>query len=257
LENIPIPVDADGIAVERPVPKARLAYVTPTHQMPLNVRLADDRCKSLIEWARTEDAWIIEDDYDSEFRYVGQPVVALQHSDPDGRVIHIGTFSKTLFQSLRIAYLIVPKRLSASAAEAVFLNGEPTLHVQAALSDFVAEGHYAMHIRKARLVYRRRQGLLVDALNFHLEGILAISQPPGGMHVVVPFPSDIPAQSVQSAAAKEALFVRPVSYYTAKWPAPNALQLGFAAVPDRQIEPAVNRLARVIRAIRTGSVNLR
>ncbi len=255
LELVPVPVDANGISMEPELPDARLAYVTPTHQMPLGVRLANDRCEKLLEWARTKDAWVVEDDYDSEFRYAGQPVAALQQSDPNGRVIHIGTFSKTLFPSLRVAYLIVPMSLAKPAADAVFLSGEPVLHVQAALSDFIAQGHYAAHIRRARLVYRRRQGLLVDAINHHLKEIVTISQPSGGMHVVVPLPPGLPAERVQLAAAAEALYVRPVSYYTARWPAPNSVQLGYAAVPDRRIEPAVSRLARAIHSLRSGPIN--
>ena len=251
MKTIPIPVDADGIVVDPPLPAARLAYVTPTHQMPLGVRLADDRCQILIEWARREDAFIIEDDYDSEFRYAGQPVFALQRADPNGRVLHIGTFAKTLFPSLRVAFLVVPKNMVRAAVNAIFLNGqEPMLHVQAALFDFISQGHYATHIRRARTVYRRRQGLFVAALNYHLEGLVALSPPAGGMHVVVPLPAHIPATLVQSEAAKQSLHVRPLSYYAERAQAPNALHLGFAAVPDHLIEPAVERLGKIVRSIR-------
>ena len=233
------------------MPKARLVFLTPTHQMPLGVRLADYRCELVLEWARREDGWIIEDDYDSEFRYVGQPVVALQHSDPNGRVIYLGTFSKTLFPGLRIAFLVVPEELAKPAAAATYQNGQaPTIHIQAALADFIAQGHYAAQIRRARRVYRRRQGLLVAALNHHLEGIVTVSQPAGGMNLVLPFPSDIPALSVQALAARETLHVRAVSYYTEGSAAPNAAHLGFAAVPERLIEPSVERLGRVIRSLR-------
>lgn len=251
MTTTPVPVDANGLVVDPPLPKARLAYITPTHQMPLGVRLADDRSAALIEWARREDAYIIEDDYDSEFRYSGQPVQALQHADPNGRVLHIGTFAKVLFPSLRVAYLVVPRHMATAAVNAIFLNGhEPTLHVQAALSDFISQGHYATHIRRARSVYRRRQGRMIDALNHHLEGLVALSPPAGGMHVVVPLPADIPAAVVQSEAARQSLHVRPLSYYAERAEAPNALHLGFAAVPDHLIEPAVERLAKVIRSVR-------
>jgi GntR family transcriptional regulator/MocR family aminotransferase len=250
LEAVPVPVDMDGIRIGPRGPNAHLAYVTPTHQLPLGVSLSPDRCEALINWARREDAWIVEDDYDSEFRYAGRPVVALQHSDPDGRVIYIGTFSKTMFPSLRVGFVVVPKRLARSVSVAVHISGqEPTLHVQAALADFIMQGHYAAQIRRARRVYQRRQRLLVDALNKHLKGIVSVSQQPGGMSLFVPLPPDIPALSVQSLAAKEALHIRAVSYYAVGAEAPNAVHLGFAAVLDRLIDPAVARLAKVIRSI--------
>jgi GntR family transcriptional regulator / MocR family aminotransferase len=167
----------------------------------------------LIEWAAREEAWIIEDDYDSEFRYAGRPVVALQHSDPNGRVIHIGTFAKTLFPSLRVGFLVVPERLARDVSIAVHLSGqEPALHVQAALADFIMQGHYAAHIQRARGVYRRRQKLLVDTLNKHLDGILNVSQPAGGMNLLVRLPPKIPALAVQERAAAERLHARAVSY---------------------------------------------
>jgi GntR family transcriptional regulator/MocR family aminotransferase len=251
IEPVAIPVDDGGIVVDPALPAARLAYVTPTHQMPLGVRLAQDRVGTLLGWARREDAWIIEDDYDSEFRYVGEPVVALQRSDPNGRVIYIGTFSKTLFPSLRVAYLVVPKSLVNSAERTVFLYGqEPTLHVQAALSDFIAKGFYGTHIRRARSIYRRRQQLLVAALNRHLADTVELKMPPGGMNIVLPLSDDVPAAVVQAEAAKQALHVRALSFYAQGAPAANALHLGFAGVPDRQIEPAAKRLAAVIRSVR-------
>ena len=259
VEPVPVGVDANGMKLSRSMPKARLVYLTPTHQMPFGVRLSDDRCAFLLEWARQEDAWIIEDDYDSEFRYVGEPVVALQHSDPNGRVIHVGTFSKTLFPGLRIGFAIMPEALARQAAEAIYLHGQaPVVHVQAALADFMAQGHYARHIRRARSVYRRRQGLLVAALNRHLEGIIApVSRPAGGMNLIVPFPPDIPVEQIQSLAREVGLAVRPVSYYTEGTSAPNAFHLGFAAVPERVIEPSVARLAAVVRAFKSGSAQSR
>lgn len=253
LDIVPVPVDSGGMLLEPQLPAARLAYVTPTHQMPLGMRLSAERCRLLVEWTRTANAWVIEDDYDSEFRYAGEPVVALQHLDPNGRMLHIGTFSKTLFPSLRIAYLVVPKALAKAASDSMYLYGhEPTLHVQAALADFIHEGRYAAHIRRARSVYRRRQRLLVNALNDHLTDIVSVSQPAGGMHVVLSLPPEIPARRVQWAAAEEGLHARAIAFYADRLPPPNALHLGFAAILDRQIEPAAARLAMVIRSVAAG-----
>ena len=253
LEPLSIPVDSGGIQVEPSLPAARLAYLTPTHQWPLGVRLANSRRAILVEWTRRHDAWIIEDDYDSEFRYTGEAVVALQNDDPDGRVIYIGTFAKTLFPSLRVAFLIVPSALADLAAHATFLaRHEPTLHVQAALADFIVQGHYARHIRHARKIYRRRQGLLVDAINHHLAGVASLERPSGGMQVILPLPADAPASMVQESAAAAHLHVRALTLYADRAIPPNALQLGFAAVPEHRIEPAVRRLGEVIRVVATG-----
>lgn len=250
LEVVAIPVDGDGLVVEPFLPSAKMAYVTPTHQMPTGARLAESRARRLIEWARRENAWIIEDDYDSEFRYVGQPLVALQRSDPHGRVIYVGTFSKTLFPSLRTAFFVVPEDMVAAAERAVFMNGlEPPLHLQAALADFIDQGLYAKHIRKARLVYRHRQQLLVEALNQHMGDITRSAGPPGGMNMVLPLPAGVPAHLVQYEAARQSLHVRPLSFYAVRAPAPNALHLGFAAVQERHIEPAAKRLADIVKGL--------
>ncbi len=250
MHPVPMPVDAEGMNLDAGLPEARLAYVTPTYQMPMGVRLADHRCRKLIEWAEQHDAWIIEDDYDSEFRYAGEAIAALPNS-PHGRVIHVGTFSKTMFPSLRVAYMVLPDSIAGQISVATYLHGrEPALHVQAALSDFFAMGHYAAHIRRVRITCRRRQALLVDSLNEHLRGIVHLEKPSGGMHLILPLPAALPAKAVQSAAADAALHVRPISYYSALSPTFNGLQLGFAALNDRAIEPAASRLGQVIRSLR-------
>ena len=253
LEAVPIPVDVDGMRVEPQLTSARLAYLTPTHQLPLGVSLSASRGEMLIDWAKRENAWIIEDDYDSEFRYSGRPVVALQHLDPDGQVIYIGTFAKTMFPSLRVGFLVVPERLARDAAIAIHLSGqEPTLHVQAALADFIAQGHYVTHIRRARTIYRRRQRLLIDALNKHLDGILSVPEMAGGMNLLMPLPPQISAVRVQELAARVQIHARAVSYYALKAEPPNALHLGFAPLSDGLIEPAAIKLAGVIRSISAG-----
>lgn len=253
LKAVPIPVDGDGMKVDPLLPDARLAYVTPTYQLPLGVSLSAGRAKALVEWARRQSAWIIEDDYDSEFRYAGHPLVSLQRLDPYERVIHVGTFAKTMFPSLRAGFLIAPEDIARDLAIVVHLGGqEPALHIQAALADFISNGHYALHIRKARSIYRRRQGVLVGALNRHLEGIVALSPPAGGMNLLLTLPPDISAIKVQTLAARDGLHARAVSYYALKAEPPNALHLGFAPLPDRLIEPAAARLSAIIRSLRSG-----
>jgi GntR family transcriptional regulator/MocR family aminotransferase len=155
-----------------------------------------------------------------------------------------------MFPSLRTGVLIAPEEIARDLAIVVHLAGqEPALHLQAALADFISNGHYAVHIRKARTIYRRRQGLLVDALNHHLDGIVALSPPPGGMGLLLGLPPDIPAIRVQTLAAREGLHARAVSYYALKAEPPNALHLGFAPLADRLIEPAAARLAAIIRSL--------
>jgi GntR family transcriptional regulator/MocR family aminotransferase len=253
LKAMPIPVDGDGMKVDVDLPAASLAYVTPTHQLPLGVSLSADRCRMLVAWARRHSAWVIEDDYDSELRYAGRPTVSLQRLDPYERVIHIGTFAKTMFPSLRAGFLVAPEDIARDLAIVVHLGGqEPALHIQAALADFISHGHYAVHIRRARAIYRRRQALLVNALNRHLEGIVSLSPPLGGINLLLVLPPDIPAIKVQTLAAREGIHARAVSYYALKAEPPNALHLGFAPLADRLIEPAAARLAGIVRSLRSG-----
>ena len=253
LQAVPIPVDSEGMKVDLDLPNATLAYVTPTFQMPLGVSLSPDRCKTLIEWARRQLAWIIEDDYDSEFRYAGRAVTSLQDLDPYERVIYLGTFAKTMFPSLRAGFLVAPADIARDLAIMVHLGGqEPSLHLQAALADFISNGHYAVHIGKARAIYRRRQELLVNTLNRNLDGIVALSPPLGGMNFLVMLPPDISALKVQTLAASDGLHARAVEYYALELEPPNGLHLGFASLPDRDIEAAAERLAAIIRSLRSG-----
>jgi len=260
---IPAPVDAQGADLNAGMQAAppgiepRVLLVCPSKQFPLGTTMSLPRRLALIEWARQAAAWIIEDDYDSEFRYAGRPVVSLQHLDRHSRVIYIGTFAKTMFPSLRTGFLVVPEEIAKDLAIMVHLGGqEPAVHLQAALADFIAKGHYAVHIQKTRSIYRRRQDLLVGTLNKHLDGIVSLSPPPGGVSLVLTLPPDIRALAVQALAAEEGLHARAVSYYALKAEPPNALHLGFAAVPNRQIEPAAARLADIIGSIRTGPMKL-
>src|SRR5262249_16625529 len=157
---IPVPVDDEGVSVAaggRLSPAARLAYVTPSHQYPTGVAMSLARRLSLLEWAARAGAWIIEDDYDSEYRYSGRPLPALQGLDKEGRVIYIGTFSKVLFPALRIGYLVAPPDLvtAFTTARGVLSRFTPSVE-QAVIADFINEGHFARHIRKMRTLYCER-----------------------------------------------------------------------------------------------------
>jgi GntR family transcriptional regulator/MocR family aminotransferase len=196
---IPVPVDAEGLdaaAGEALNSTARLAYVSPSHQFPLGVTLSMRRRLALLDWAARSQAWVIEDDYDGEFRYVGRPLASLQGLDADrssggdqssvnGRVLYIGTFSKTLCPALRLGYLIVPPALVDTFGAAKNAAVGHTASVdQAVLTDFIEEGYYARHVRRMRLVYAERQAALVAAAAEHLAQWIDVRPAPAGMHLV-------------------------------------------------------------------------
>jgi GntR family transcriptional regulator/MocR family aminotransferase len=246
----PVPVDGEGLRIdlgERNTPNAGLAYVTPSHQWPTGVSLSAARRHELLRWAERRNAWIVEDDYDSEFRYAGRPLATLQGLDGGQRVIYLGTFSKVMFPSLRTAYIVVPQPLVPIFRKALYYAGqEPPLHIQAALADFIREGHFSAHIRRMRRVYKRRQGAVVDELIKRIGHRIPVERPPGGMQMALTLPHEYRAEEVSRAAARAGVHARPFSLYTLAEGAPNALHLGFAAVPDRAIAPAAEALANAI-----------
>ncbi len=196
---VSVPVDSEGLVAaegEALDSSARLAYVSPSHQFPLGITLSMRRRLALLDWAARAGAWVIEDDYDGEFRYVGRPLASLQGLDADrsvgahassanGRVLYIGTFSKTLCPALRLGYLIVPPMLvdSFAAAKGAAVGHTATVD-QAVLTDFIEEGHYARHVRRMRLVYAQRQAALVAAASAHLAQWVDVRPSPAGMHLV-------------------------------------------------------------------------
>ena len=173
---IPVPVDAEGLDVDAGRargPEARLLYVTPSHQYPLGVTMSLARRLALLEWASQSGAWILEDDYASQYRYSGRPLACLQGLDTRARVIYVGTFSKVLFPSLRLGYLVVPPDLvKAFVAARALADWHSPLVEQAALADFIVEGHFERHVRRMRRLYAERQGFLVEAAARHLEGLV-------------------------------------------------------------------------------------
>lgn len=250
LRITPVPVDAEGLCIlegERSDPAARLAYVTPSHQYPMGVSLSASRRQQLIEWANRRNAWIVEDDYDSEFRFDSRPLATLQGLDGGCRVLYIGTFSKVLFPSLRTAYVVVPRFLIPVFREAIHNMGrEPPLHVQAALADFINDGHFFTHIRRMRQIYKRRQASFVDSLKRHMGDRIPVERPPGGMQLVLNLPDEIPAAAASASAAAHGVHARPLKLYAHTGAAPNALFLGFTAIPDQRIDPETKTLASAI-----------
>jgi GntR family transcriptional regulator/MocR family aminotransferase len=185
---VPVPVDGDGLMVERGVaaaPAARLALVTPSHQSPLGVTLALERRMALLQWAGAARAWILEDDYDSEYRYLGRPLPALKSLDREDRVIYAGTFSKVLFPGLRLAYFVAPRsETEGFRRQCVERNAGCPIWFQAALADFMAEGHFARHLKKMRTLYAQRRNHTAVALRQAFGSRLRIDLQAGGMHLL-------------------------------------------------------------------------
>jgi GntR family transcriptional regulator/MocR family aminotransferase len=247
---VPVPVDSKGMDVEtgiRRAPAARLVYVTPSHQYPLGVTMSYPRRQALLQWARSAGAWVIEDDYDSEFRYVGQPLRSLHGLDDGNRVIYLGTFSKVMFPALRLAYIIVPEKLADPVAAAMDVAGAdaPTLS-QLVLTEFIEDGHFVRHIRRMRQLYNERQAVLVESATRELDGVLEVQRQDSGMGLVGWLPAQDDDAGASRLAAQAGIEAPPLSAYCIAVKTPPALVLGYAAIPPREIRTAVRRLGAAL-----------
>ena len=247
---VPVPVDAEGVAVERGralAPQARMAYVSPSHQFPLGVTMSASRRLDLLRWAGEAGAWILEDDYDSEFRYDARPLACLQGMDGEGRVIYIGTFSKTVFPALRLGYLVVPDPLIDvfRAARATADRHSPTVD-QAVLADFLAEGHFARHVRRMRRLYAERQDVLLRGIRTRLDGRLAAEPSAAGMHLVGWLPDGVGDQGAAARALAAGVETPPLSRYAINPPDRGGLLLGWAGYSPAALEEGLRRLADVL-----------
>ncbi len=247
---IPVQVDAEGLNVTSGIarcPDARMVYITPSYQFPLGTTMSLTRRLQLLQWAQRTRAWILEDDYDSEFRYAGRPLSSLQGLDTTERVIYIGTFSKVLFPGLRLGYLIVPSHLvdAFTAARAVADRHSPMLD-QIVLTDFMAHGHFARHIRSMRRLYAERQAHLVAEATRELAGLLTIQPADAGMHLIGILNDGLNDEAVSQQAAKQHLITPSMTAYNIASPHPNALLLGYTAVTRQEISDGVRRLAGIL-----------
>lgn len=249
---VPVPVDQEGIDVEagrQTCREARLAIVTPSHQFPTGVTMSLSRRLALLEWAREAQAWIVEDDYDSEYRFSGRPLEALHGLDRVGRVIYIGTFSKVLFPSLRLGYLVAPTELvQGFIAARHFVDTHLPLLEQMALTDFMVEGHFGRHLRKMRLLYLERRNALVEAFRRELDDILDVATPEAGMHMVAWLPAGMSTQAVVHLAAANDLHIRSISQYSLRPLQRDGLMLGFASASPEELRAGVETLALALRA---------
>ncbi len=228
---------------------ARLIYVTPAHHFPLGTTMSLGRRLELLEWADQSDALIFEDDYDGEYRYSGRPIPALQGLDRAGIVLFAGSFSKVLFPSLRLAYLVVPPDLTEyfAATLSVTRRHAPLLG-QAVLSDFITEGHFGRHLRRMRQVYAERLTVLLEAARQRLVGLLEISSVEAGLQTAGWLGDGLDGESAAVGAAKRGVEVTPLTRYSRGPHRREGLQLGFAAVDTDEIRRGVRELAAALEA---------
>lgn len=250
LAPIPVPIDAEGMDIERAVamaPDARAAVLTPAHQSALGVSLSPARRLAALAWAARAGAWLVEDDYDGEFRYAGKPLPALASLDRDGRVIYCGTFSKVMFPALRLAYVVVPPALVERFEfdGAIFGSGHPQLS-QRIVAEFMEQGHFVRHVQRMRRLYAERSALLRDALQDATCGRLPVDLPPGGMHVLARTAPDVDVALAQRLG-RVGMAPQPLSPWYAGPPARGGLLLSFTNVAGAaQAAELAARLARAL-----------
>jgi GntR family transcriptional regulator/MocR family aminotransferase len=247
---IPVPVDEEGMnfsSVAAKGDRVRLAYVTPAHQYPLGITMSMARRLALLEWANRANAWILEDDYDSEYRYAGRPLAALQGIDSQERVIYLGTFSKVFFPSLRLGYLVVPRSLIDPFVHARALcDGHPPTVAQAVLAEFLTEGHFARHLRGMRHLYAERQEVLVRAASRDLTGLLEVPSCDGGMHLIGWLDEGIDDRAVARRVEAGGIVTMPLSSLASRPLTRGGLLLGYTALDARTIREGVKRLAEIL-----------
>jgi len=248
-------VDNEGVILNQlPVQAVRLIYVTPGHQFPLGTTMSLSRRLRLLEWARKAGAVIFEDDYDSEYRYSGRPIPALQGLDENGMVVYAGSFSKVLFPALRLGYMVVPPGLMDyfEAILSLTIRHAPLLE-QLVLTDFMTEGHFGRHLRRMREVYAERLSVLLEEARQRLAGLLEISNVEAGLQTAGWLCGGINAESAATAAAGRNVDVISISCYSRGRVVPEGLQLGFAAVETKEIRRGVRELAIALEDERSSS----
>ena len=254
---IPVPVDESGLVVSAGIAaeaNARAAYITPSHQHPTGAVMSMRRRLELLAWARDHDAWIVEDDYDSEFRYVGRPLAALQGIDDHARVIYVGTLSKMLFPGVRIGFAVVPRDLVDVFTGAKFVTDrQPPSLQQAMVADFMHSGFLTSHIRRMRLHYRQARDAVVNAISQHMGDLVEVEVPECGIQLIVRFKDDISDVEVADKARAKGIVVQPVSSLHLNAPARQGLLLGYSGFDLRKLRSVSRQLAEVVRStIRSG-----
>ena len=253
---VPVPVDDQGIDVAAGLKlcaEFRMAFVTPARQHPLGVTMTLGRRLELLSAAERCGAWIMEDDYDGEFYYSGHPAPTLKSVDTTGRVIYVGTFSKVMFAALRLGYVVAPPELAKMfrRVAGATMQGTPS-SLQSIMARFMEQGHFNAHIRRMRRIYADRQKALLDAADRHLAGLLEVQPTTTGFQTVGRLPADLDENAVAARALERGIILSPISRFSLA-PAQKGLILGFSAVSPRATAGAVEDLAQLLRAIRSGA----
>jgi GntR family transcriptional regulator / MocR family aminotransferase len=253
ITPVPIPVDSSGLDVNaglQMAPDARLVYITPSHQFPIGSTLSWERRQLLLNWAVENNAWIIEDDYDSEYRYDGRPLSSIQGLDQHQRVIYLGTFTKVLYPGIRLDYAVLPRGLFDD-----FLAARTSLDIhiatlnQAIIADFISEGHFSRHIRRMRSLYHSRRDTLMKVLKTTADGWLTPDEANCGMHVCTWLPEHIADEDVFREAEKINIEAIPLSRFYLNSPSRNGLVLGFTACKEEFIQPGVQALMDILKTM--------
>jgi len=255
VKPVSIRVDDEGFSLDLAIatsPNARLAFITPSRQYPLGQTMSLSRRLALIDWARANNAWLIEDDYDSEYRYRGQPLQPLAARDEFERTVYLGSFSKVMFPALRLSYIVAPKALVEPLLAVMQSTGkQAAILAQPALAEFMASGDFARHIRRTRRLYAKRHSALVEALERYGEDLFDLQHYDSGMHIVAHFKPVLTSALSDIEAAQHLrqhhLISSALSQFFRTKPKPQGLILGFAAVPEKAIDPNVKRLTDLLR----------
>jgi GntR family transcriptional regulator/MocR family aminotransferase len=242
--SLPVPVDHDGLRPDALPKNARVAFVTPSHQFPTGAILPLARRLALLDWARRKDAVVVEDDYDGEFRYEGQPLESLQGLDSEGRVIYVGTFSRTIFSALRIGYLIAPKSLVAAFTAAKWLCDRHTATLeQETLAEFISTGMYERHLRRVRQRNTAHRTALLDAIREYLADRVEVAGDGAGTHVVLwPTGKHIAEEALIQHAAARGVGVYGISGYYLARPSRTGLMLGYSRLNEQGIREGIRLL---------------
>jgi GntR family transcriptional regulator/MocR family aminotransferase len=242
-----VPVDDQGLVVDQLPPQARIVYVTPSHQYPLGMTMSMPRRRALLRWAERHDAAVIEDDYDTEFRYVDRPLEPLQALDANGRVVYVGSFSKTFSPSVRLGFAVVPQPLAEPvAALRQLIDWHPPIAMQTALASFINDGLLDKHIRRSRRVYAERHHILSEALSGPLAGHLTARAPNAGLHVAAVLREGLCEEEVLHAAARHGVVASGMHDCFHTGPAQPGLLIGFGAVSTAALPTALRTLGRIL-----------
>jgi GntR family transcriptional regulator/MocR family aminotransferase len=252
IDMVSVPLDEGGLQVDVGIagePNARGAYVSPSHQYPLGATMSLERRHELARWAQSSNAWIIEDDFDSEFRFEGPPLPAIQGMAPE-RVVYVGSFSRALFPSLRLGYVVVPDQLVETFLRArALMDRQSPIWEQATLAEFITAGHLDRHLRRMRRIYLGRRDALSHFGQRDLAGLLELRCNPAGLHATGVLQPEHQARRAEEAAAKYAIDVLALSRLAREVELPPMLLLGFGVVPEAEMEAAVGLLAKALRSL--------